>query len=440
MSHIPALKTGIGNRYPGRRSSRFSESSSYPKQVRFGTDRQKPISLTQSEREKRKQEALNFLRNETSGIKRASIFDSGLEGGNDRAVPTIQRKTQSDLRRPLSANLKTYELMGETPISRLSRNPSKSYIYDDNSLKNITRESLKKNPLPFRQTVEDNSSRISKPNSNYYRRNNGLLNSLSNFGSKVFKSILYNEDDTVQENEQHASSSYLNDLKIQRLKQKELDLKLQERMRYLDELDRKIAIKENEQFSNTFVESVNIDKQIQKLDDRLHSILEEVNSSSNNKLIKELREIKEEIVSLRRKQESNNLKFESKFEDMRLENQMNRRKFERLLKDLEEKHKELDVAKTSMKNLINQKSVELQEEKDDENSDEADNCDSGNLDAADEHEIDVMEKEEAQDIIRYILNNRRRGQKKGVHLDKAKVRQIRSNLKKIEDGARINKA
>jgi hypothetical protein len=472
MTSMPILKTPIGSRERSRKTSVLSSLSrnenfkSNPSRVRFESrfSTKKPISMSQTERERRKHEALDFLRNETSSLKNS--MSSGSFSYKNNSMSGLASNTDP-------ASLKTYELLGEAPINRIKNIPSRSILYDDNAVKNITKKSLKSNPLgykpPFLSTssrISDYTSRVNKPKSFYTNdnNNNGLLNSLSKFGSKVFRSILYNEEDTSLNRQNnnafessHISSLMTDDILKSQLKQKELNLQLAEKQRYLNELNKQIMMAEQETVrSPTFYndQSKAIDKQIEKLDERLQNVLDEVNSTSNGKLLKELGGIKEELTSLRRKQESNNIKFESQFEDMRIENQMNRQKFDRLFKNLEEKRKELDLEKNSLIQILKDqknttrsgnKSMFQRHESSPLKSDINlyngfdDDISNENEKRNDDFDIEFEEASnisddsaETRDILRYILKNKRQHTPKNSRI-KSRMRKIRNNLKQIEN-------
>lgn len=491
MSFIPVLKTPIGQprktlRDDPRGINTFrhepsterltgrSESRAMPSQVRFKSSllsTRNPVSLNQNERERRKHEALEFLKKETRSNQSNTKEPSGRY--------TTRRNNNPD-------SLKTYQLLGEKPIDRISNSSSKRAIYDDHTIKNITRESLRRNPLGYGSRIADNSSRISKPTALYTSKNNSLLSSLSNFGSKVFRSILYSEQDTnpIESSSQPSFSSLgslrsdlqkeQDELLKSEIKQKELDLQLAERRRYLDELNKQIVRTEKHLESDSPVtlldQSKSIDKQIEKLDGRLQSILEEVNSSSNGKLLKELESIKDELTTLRRKQETNNMKFESKFEDMKLENQLNRQKFDQLFDDLEEKRKELDMEKDTLIRILKRNSADqtsnglvkrstrsfenLEDEinamkranryakrakvashnsRDYGQFDEDDDEDGEDGDDANDEDDD---DEGSSDIINYIMKNKRKKAAYTTGRMKSHIRQITNNLKKIEEAAK----
>ncbi|ODQ45565.1 hypothetical protein PICMEDRAFT_73083 [Pichia membranifaciens NRRL Y-2026] len=478
MSYIPALKTpigqprrsfrtdsqGIASSENGTRADRFAEISKSrpaPSQVRFKSvlpSSKNSISLNQNERERRKHEALEFLRKET----RASH-------STNHSIP---RKYTSRQNNPDS--LKTYQLLGERPIDRIPGSSSRSAIYDDQTVKNITRESLRRNPLGYTSQISDRRSRVSKPNNSFASKNNGLLSSLSNFGSKVFRSILYSEQDT-NPNEPSSQPSFSSlgsfrsdlhkeqdDILRSEIKQKELDLQLEERRRYLDELNRQIVRTEKTLASDSpktiMDQSKSIDQQIGKLDERLQNILEEVNSTSNGKLLKELESIKGELTTLRRKQESNNMKFESRFEDMKLENQLNRQKFDQLFEELEEKRKELDLEKDTLIKILQRNGTEHTNTKFDKRKNYtseanidttarkrvnsytkgifSDNENGENDDDDDDDDDDNDDEAGSSDIMKYIKENRRRNTDYTPVRVRNRIRQITNSLKKIEKAAK----
>lgn len=476
MSYIPSLKKPMEqSRREFRSSSRINSTNGVTNtstinprlsQVRFHTDtplNKTSISLDISERERRKREALEFLKRET----RKSNYSTGTKPSSSTDRISSRYSTSNVRKNP--ETLKTYELLGENPIRRVP--PSSKYsIYDDQTIKNITKDSYIKNPLRYNSRIGDIKSRVSKPSvssQSHNSRNNSLLNSLSNLGSKVFRSILYNEQDT-NINEPFNNSSYnsLNSMDYNNsreeflkneIKQKELDLQLAERKRYLDELNRKIEETEKRTTVESPIQQAkHIDKQIEKLDERLQNILEGVQSSSNEKLLKEMESIRNELTALRRKQESNNMRFESKFEDMKLENQLNRQKFDQLFNELEEKRKQLDVEKNMLIKKLKMNDHNFRNDQIDSNfidketknstkkqkltyidSFDADDTSSEavidrNYEIEDDQsEEEKMENDYDDDILRYIIKNRRKSNIKSKNV-RNKIRKIRNNLNNID--------
>lgn len=477
MSYIPALKTPIGqprrsfrtdsramnSLENGTRADRFagrSENRPAPSQVRFKNvlpSSKNPISLNQKERERRKHEALEFLRKETRT--------------GQSVTHSIPRKYTTRQNNPES--LKTYQLLGEKPIDPIPGSSSRYAIYDDQTVKNITRESLRRNPLGYTSRISDRRSKVSKPSTSHALKNNGLLSSLSNFGSKVFRSILYSEQDT-NPNEPSSQPSFSSlgsfrsdlqkeqdDILRNEIKQKEMDVQLAERRRYLDELNRQIVRTEKTLASDSpttiMDQSKSIDQQIGKLDERLQNILEEVNSTSNGKLLKELESIKGELTALRRKQESNNMKFESRFEDMKLENQLNRQKFDQLFDELEEKRKELDLEKDTLIKILQKNGSDQTNTKFEKRRnyfyEKADNdltakrqpniynkgviSEHEGSENDDGHDDDDDEDESgSSDIMKYIRKNKRKNVDYTPVRVRDRIKQITSNLKKIEKVAK----
>lgn len=423
MSYMPQLKTssigdGLRRNY---RTERSTNNNILSPRVRFSsnsTSSRTPITNSQRERERRKNQALDFLKKETGGISKPK---------------------HSTLRKPI----------GDTTTSRASAAPnkqfndipaipSKSVLYDDNTLKYIRKESLRRNPLLSSLDEETRSTRSSDTSNRYklsrtpkYMNNTGLLNSLGKFGSKVLNSILYSEDATNVEDTYSRTNPTISlspihsaDPRSKRLEAElqatELELQVAERKRYLGQLNQEIDRLEK----TKGIENISIDKQIGNLDNRLQNILEEVNSSSNTKLLSELGSIKEELTSLRRKQETNNIKFESKFEDMIMENQINRQKFDKLYKDLEEKRKQLDLEKNTLIRLLKDSKPITQETT--ENTGGIIKDDLGDSPSGDDDYDD--EEDEARDILRYLMKHKRKRNTKS----RSRLRQIRNNLDNIE--------
>lgn len=471
MSFMPTLKTPVG--IPRREnrtgpSTRETTTNTRPvgSHVRFNSNlssNKRPILLDQIERERRKREALDFLRRET---KDKRVSSHGVRTTRT-TLPSSNRippeRTYKNTENPES--LKTYELLGEKPISYVPSS-SRSSVYNDQTIRNITKDSYRKYPFEYNSRISDKKSRISKPSSSSAQtfRNNTLLNSLSNFGSKVFRSILYSEQDTNPiESSSRASFSSLGSMGSNdqfwkaEIKQKEIDLQVAERKKYLDELNRKIKQTENQIVSESpATKSLSIDKQIEKLDERLQNILENVQSSSSEKVLQQMESIKNELTTLRRKQESNNMKFESKFEDMKLENQLNRQKFDRLFNELEDKRRELDLEKDALiqklRNIDKKRSdnvvknvnfnkdyynefqnLPIYEDKsdyEDEKNSKDDIYDRDDRDDGDNRD------DENVDILKYIVKNRRKSPGIDTRNMTNRIKQIKSNLKKIDDATK----
>lgn len=507
MSFIPTLKTSIDltarSRETGKpdkiegmgRTGRLTEKNMTNSRVRFNNNSinksRESISLSQNERLRRKKEALDFLRKETkTGTTSATTTGNGTRLGGYSGV----RNNDNNIRRIRDPNsIKTYELLGENPIERIPGLASQRAMYDDNAIRNIARESRRRNPLNQESPTKtfprifDESSRVSKTYKRYSSKNNGLLNSLSNFGSKVFRSILYSEEYTNPKDTDNKILSDLtySNLEMQRkhfleseMRQKELDMRLKEKEKYLGQLNDKInfteQLKPNASSNTMLDQSRSIDKQMEKLDSRLQNILEEVNSSSTTKLLSELENIKGELTTLRRKQESNNIKFESKFEDMKLENQLNRQKFDRLFSDLEEKRRALDMEKDSLikmlqsqpaNNIKNQLDLtsslesfisekesagndiehKLKRKLNNLNKNDQDYKNNNDADISDEHDNDEYnfsdddDDDDARDILKYIMMNKKRNVDIKAERMKNRTRRIKSNLNRIEKTAKQTK-
>lgn len=483
MSYVPNIRKPLEqSRREYRSSSRINlangvnhtSTTNLRPRVRFPANTsldKTSISVDLSERERRKREALEFLRKET----RNSNYSMGTKPSNSTSRISSSYSTPNLRKAPES--LKTYELLGENPIRHVPVS-SKYSIYDDQTIKNITKDSYIKNPLRYNSRISDMKSRISKPSvlsRSNNSRNNSLLDSLSNLGSKVFRSILYNEQDTnINEPSNNSSYNSLNsidytntnsreDFLKNEIKQKELDLQLAERKRYLDELNKKIEETEKRTTVKSPIQQAKyIDKQIEKLDERLQNILEGVQSSSNEKLLKEMESVRNELTTLRRKQESNNMKFESKFEDMKLENQLNRQKFDQLFNELEEKRKQLDLEKNRLIKQLKMNDHNFKNEQNNstflskeirssakkhkpsyiDNYDVYDTSSDDNIDFNDKNGEDQNDEKKEKneeneendyddDLLRYIIENRRKSNIKSKNV-RNKIKKIRNNLNNID--------
>lgn len=471
MSYIPKLRTPLdrnqrnrngmestlsgmdikgGNPINGKTTSRvrFSSIGNNPNPRSGLRNANTSISLDQDKRERRKHEALAFLKRETGDTSRYGNY-----GVN---------KT------------KTYDLLGEEPIKNLSSTTTaqklnlnstsrifdnklnlQNSLYDDDMLKRIRRESLRRNPLS--SSLPTNSNRIRKPDILHHsksyvpsKNNKGLLNSLSNLGSKVFKSIIYNEEDTTPSNAQNINSSFdLTRLQRLNMEEKELEAKLEAKRKYLNQINMEIDASHNK-FQNIHTnvsENIDngIDNSIKNLDTRLQNIIEEVSSSSNIKLMTELDTIKNELNSLRRRQESNNIKFESRFEDMKLESQLNRQKFDKLFTELDQKSKELDQERETFFRLLqtnhkknktgNSSGVRLGVLGTEDTS--ALKMKNGKDSDSDDSISGEDDNDNDENLIRYILKTRRQRTGADSKIHKAekvnkKMKNLKSRLKHIE--------
>ncbi|TID30699.1 hypothetical protein CANINC_000615 [Pichia inconspicua] len=410
MSYLSQMNasplSNLRRNYRSDRTATTAKGSDTAPRVRFSrstTAATTPLPSSHRERERRKRQALEFLQSETGGIRKPQ---------------------HTTIRQPLNTSSRVSARSNRlgNDIPTIS---SKSVMYDDNALRNLRKESLRHNPLlsdpsPPRYT----SNRTASPS---YSNSNGLLNSLGKFGSKVLSSILYSEDATMPYGASNPPSSPV-DVRSKRLdaelQAKELELQVAERKRYLQQLNEEI----NGLEKLKGVDNMSIDKQIGNLDHRLQNILEEVNSSSNAKLLSELESIKEELTSLRRKQETNNIKFESKFEDMMMENQISRQKFDKLYKELEEKRKNLDIEKNTLIRLLKD-SKELNHDDKRMKNDSGESTDDRDDDGDDgDGDYDDDDDDDAKDILRYLMKHRRKKNPKSL----SRLRQIRNNLNKIE--------
>lgn len=302
-------------------------------------------SLTDMERARRKEDALNFLRSGSDKPAKSKV----------RSVEDIVNDIKAKNRQRDPMNKKTYELLGEQPIKNLSTKAKRSLLSNDRIIDDLASESLRKarNRISTGDKIRSSHGRASQNN-----RTTSLLNSLSNFGSKLLSSILYSENspnlhppnlnETVDKMSPYLQYQPLQD----NFQQREIDATLALKKAKLDKLNREIVLKEQKLSNSSPIDLVTENKDIKSstdyLDQKLNSILGQLSNDSNGKLLNELSNIKNEIISLKKRQETNNMNFESKFEDMRIEQQRSKRHFDRMMQDLEEKREEIDRQKDQL--------------------------------------------------------------------------------------------
>lgn len=421
MSYIPTLKTPVFDRRTretnsGRTTARTTRPS--VNRVRFDTiDRSRtPISLTQRERERRKNDALNFLRKETNenDKRRSNRTELGASRSN------YGSNSQSNSR------FKTFELLNDEPISKLNKYSAGSILNESEKIRNSLKfENIKKSrfdPFGYDRTsrISDMNSKINKPRNK--RNDNGLLNSISNFGSKIINSILYNEEDTSVRN---FGSRAIDNKDVN----EELNLKLIEKKMYLDKLNKEIERKELEMKKlnqnnshNNSTNGTTDETTINDLNLRIDNLISEFKMNSNINYLDELNSLKDDLKILKRLQDSNNFKINNKFQDFKIENQLN---FEKLLKTVK------NVKENAESNSMPQKKSRMNtiSNFDCERIDSDDSIESKDSDDS----IDSLDSDD-KDILNYIIKNRSNKNIGNANSKlRNKIKRIKDNLKNIEE-------
>lgn len=332
MSNIHSLRGNSTERgkYNGRASNRHHNNKTFMHQ--FGE--KLPEKLTDAEKAKRKRDAMEFLYKETTSNHKTAL-DSVLE----------KSRAKSDNNRD-PINRKTYELLRERPIRNISDRTRRHILRDDTIADNVARESLK-----FQRQAIPQKYGNDKLHSSNNKSTSSLLNSLSEFGSKLLGSILYNEAQTDLRRTSPVKSSY----EIPQTKpilEQELNSTINLQQAKLDKINRDIETRKLMAMNEPLYENQYLQRKTEGIEDKLQSILKEVNNDSNDKLLKELLNIKDELIGLKKKQESNNMRFESRFEDLKLEQQRNKRNFDRMIHELDEKRDDLDREKDKIIRLL----------------------------------------------------------------------------------------
>ncbi|KAG7877857.1 hypothetical protein KL905_001123 [Ogataea polymorpha] len=267
--------------------------------VRFSRD----TKLSDYEKRRRSNAASEFLENSNGSNLKSDRYRSPIGS----SIKTRYESPRSILR-PSAHEKKSYELLGESPIRSI---PDFKRFETDDIL-----SSIKKKRYP----LTDRRSRVTKPSSN--RGHDGLLGSLTSIGSKLLQSVLYNENkDVVSEQESKQEIKPTERIKIDPVEPVRASSSSMERTL-------------NEKFSS------------------LESLIRELKTESRETVMDKLTDLKGEILNLRASQELINTKFEERYEELRIENELNKRKFEKLFTDLEAKRDELDKEKTEYIKLL----------------------------------------------------------------------------------------
>ncbi|KAG7863429.1 hypothetical protein KL919_000744 [Ogataea angusta] len=270
--------------------------------VRFSRD----TKLSDYEKRRRSTAASEFLENNNS-----TNLKSDYRSSIGSSTKTRYESPRSILR-PSAHEKKSYELLGESPIRSI---PDSRRFETDDLL-----SSIKKKRYP----LTDRRSRVTKPASS--RVHDGLLGSLTSIGSKLLQSVLYNENKDIA-----------------------------------SEQEIKQEVRPSERITTDPVEPIrtssnSVERTLNEKFGVLESLIRELKTESRETVMDKLTDLKGEILNLRASQELINTKFEERYEELRIENELNKRKFEKLFSDLEAKRDELDKEKTEYIKLLQRES------------------------------------------------------------------------------------
>ncbi|KAG7750266.1 hypothetical protein KL911_000673 [Ogataea haglerorum] len=266
--------------------------------VRFSRD----TKLSDYEKRRRSTAASEFLENNSSTNLKTDRYRSSIGS----SLKTRYESPRSILR-PSAHEKKSYELFGESPIRSI---PDSRRFETDDIL-----SSIKKKRYP----LTDRRSRVTKPTSS--RAHDSLLGSLTSIGSKLLQSVLYNENkDIASEQETKQEVRPTEGIKIDPVQ----------------------PISSPHSLERTLNEKFRL----------LENLIRELKTESRETVMDKLTDLKGEILNLRASQELINTKFEERYEELRIENELNKRKFEKLFADLEAKRDELDKEKTEYIRLL----------------------------------------------------------------------------------------
>lgn len=311
----------------------------------------KPLhNLSDAEKSRRKRAAMEFLNRETNNFSNTT-----LESVTEHNRP----------RKPASGdpiNRKTYELLRERPIRHISERTRHNALRNDAVADTVAREA--RHSL-IQDNEEGNRRKYEKSRD---RKSHSLLGSLSEFGSKVLGSILYNENQTGVLKEE-SKPKYTRESQV---RDAGLDSTIILQQAKLDKINREIEMKKLMAINDPVYENRLLQRRTEGLEDKLQSILKEVNTDSNERLLKELLSIKNEVIELKKKQESNNMRFESRFEDLKLEQQRNKRSFDRMISELDEKREDLDREKDKIIRMLKRRKTKSRRQREVSESSESD--------------------------------------------------------------------
>ncbi|ODV86718.1 hypothetical protein CANARDRAFT_27132 [[Candida] arabinofermentans NRRL YB-2248] len=400
MSSLPKL------RQPLKRDN-------YNDRVRFS----KESKLSDAEKHERSKSAYEFLNPESSSregmssrLRSSSPLRSSYTTPVGRSSVLSSGKTNSDSLRSIlkrSSNYqekKPYQLMGESPIRNVSGlNPLRA----DSILNSLKSRPYNPSNLSSSSTT---SSRVGKPSSSKKpssKQHGALFNSLSSLGSKILSSVLYNESEnlepanekpTIPNNLERSALSSWNSRELHGLTdmhntpQRSLDSEIQLKRRELESLEKEIQMKRNEkEIELKRLESdLALKRQQRELSasedttpfrsttssdfvagGNVEDLIKSWASVSQETVLKELGSVKDEVLNLRKRQERNNIEFEARLEAVKHERELNRRSFEKLMSELEEKRSELDEEKDKYIRLLHKQSRKRKYTRDDSSDDES---------------------------------------------------------------------
>ncbi|KAH3664127.1 hypothetical protein OGAPHI_004841 [Ogataea philodendri] len=276
--------------------------------VRFSRD----TKLSDYEKQRRSSAASDFL----EGSSRASTAARSDKLDRYRPLSTSSSRARTgsprSILRSSSRDRKSYELLGESPIRSI---PNARRFETDDIL-----SSIKKKRYPVLDT-KSRVTKVSKPAS--ARLHDGLLGSLTSIGSKLLQSVLYSESKDIAQPEPEPESV---------------------RVRSLERpLERSVSVEPV---------SYGIERNINDKFESLASMIRDLKTEEKDSVMDKLAEVKGELLNLRATQELINSRFEERYEELKIENELNKRKFEKLFTELESKRNELDKEKTEFIKLL----------------------------------------------------------------------------------------
>lgn len=315
MTYIPRLRRPITKSTKSNRV-RFSDTRRSPKRHR--TILRAHISDT--EKQRRRQDALDYLRRQNTQTNRGS----------------------NRIRRP---ERKTYELLGERPISHISRPDS---LTTSDILRNVKRKAQSQSPLVRREYGKNDEE----------QQHRGLLQSLSSVGSKLLGSVLFNEksedrklrEETRRKEARNVRRQVNVQQRRQMMEDERLEQMINEKRQTLDSLQRQINKERiGRDIKGREVGKPAIETKINALEDMIREMKD---NGTKDEVMGELSSIKRELSSISRREETNNVKFEARMEQMQLESELNAKMYKKMMKELEEKRQEVAEEKDKLIGML----------------------------------------------------------------------------------------
>lgn len=345
MSFIPHLRRPIGTKVKGSEDHvRFADEP----ETRYSRTGRHPTRLTRHEKEARKEDALRFLRRRNENL--GGLMDNG---GISRRLRTSSYAIDHPIHRDRDLNKRTYELMRESPIRRI---PNPQSLNNDNVLRSVRREASSN--LPILNNRKFTTSTTESPR----KRHGGLLDSLSSVGSRLLNAALFNErkeDRKLRDNDRNINTDSLVEKwdkeELKRINaNNELERQIRQKRRLLEQLNssiRRSEWKDQDTPTRDEFNKYDLEAKMDKLENAIKTLH---GSTSKEDVLKELGAIRQELLGMKSRQESNNMKFESRMEELQLEAQLNLRRYKKMLEDLGRKRNEIEKQKDEMIKMLRQ--------------------------------------------------------------------------------------